>query len=120
MEVIGVRGCVKAVLPPKLRRCYQRCDLYVGPPRKLVAVAMELLMMLSAQWHGKFVADLAPEGSRLGKFQMVRITGRAMADQTRLRGNERPIGFVAFSKAFLNWQRALVLGVPLLIVRRRW
>ena len=76
-------------------------------------------MMLAAQWHRKFVADLAPEGSRLGKFQMVGITGRAMADQTRLRGNERPVGFVAFAKASLNWKRPLGLGVALSIVRRR-
>ena len=60
MDVLG-RGGLKAVLPPKLRRHRYRCDLYIGPPCQLVAVAMELPMMLSAQWHGKFVADHAPE-----------------------------------------------------------
>jgi hypothetical protein len=33
-------------------------------------------MMISTQWHGEFVADLASECSRLCKFEMMCTTGR--------------------------------------------
>src|SRR3954451_21902156 len=55
---------------------------------------MELLMMLSAQWHGEFVADLASERSWLGEFEVVGVARRALADQTGLGGDKGKMSFV--------------------------
>ena len=52
----------------------------VCPPRDFVAIAVQVPMMFTAQWHGEFVADLASERSRLRKFEMMRITRRALTD----------------------------------------
>ena len=64
------QGCL-----PKLFCDLNWCNLNVGPPRDLVAMAMQVAMMFAAQRHGEFVADLASERSGLGKFQMMRIAG---------------------------------------------
>jgi hypothetical protein len=37
---------------------------------------MQVEMVISAQWYCEFVADLASERARLGKFQMMGIAGR--------------------------------------------
>src|SRR4051812_18041516 len=60
---------------------------------------MELLMMLSAQWHGEFVADLASERSGLGEFEVVGVARRALADQTRLGCDKGKMGFVPFANS---------------------
>ena len=46
-------------------------------------MAMQVEMVISAQWYGEFVADLASERSRLGKVQVMRIARGASADETR-------------------------------------
>ena len=50
--------------------------------------------MVTAERDGKFVADFASERSRLGKFEVVGVAGRALADKTGLRRNEGEVGFV--------------------------
>jgi hypothetical protein len=40
-------------------------------------VAVQFLMMIPAEWYGKFVADLPAKGAGLGKFEMVGIAGRS-------------------------------------------
>ena len=45
---------------------------------------MQRMMVFAAERHGKFVADLASEGSGLRKLQVVGIAGRALADQAEL------------------------------------
>jgi hypothetical protein len=45
-------------------------------------------MMDAADWHRVLVADLAVERTRLSKANVVRFSGRATADDTRLRGDE--------------------------------
>jgi hypothetical protein len=51
-------------------------------------------VMVTAERDGKFVADLASERSRLGKFEVVGVAGRALADNTGLGRNEGEVGFV--------------------------
>lgn len=51
-------------------------------------MAVQLVMMVPAQRHGKFVADLTSQGFGLGELEMVGVTRRALADQTGLRRNE--------------------------------
>ena len=46
---------------PQSLRNLSRRDLNVSPPGSLVTVAMQLLMMLTAERHSKLVADLASE-----------------------------------------------------------
>ena len=73
----------KTGVPQSLRDLSRR-DLNVCPPGGLVTVAMQLFVMLTAQWDGKLVTDLAPERSRLSKFEVVGIARRALADQAGL------------------------------------
>ena len=63
-------------------------------------MAMQLLMMFAAEWDRKFVADLASERSRLGKFEVVRIARLAPADQARLRGDKPQMGLISPSDGF--------------------
>src|SRR3982074_3368073 len=51
-------------------------------------------MMVAAERHGEFVADLATEGSGLREFQMMGIARRALTDQAGLRGDECEVGAV--------------------------
>ncbi len=51
-------------------------------------MAMQLLMVLTAERHGEFVADLASKRSGLREFQVVGITGQPLADQAWPRCNE--------------------------------
>ena len=74
-----------------------RRNLNIGPPRHFVAMAVQFPMMFTAEWHGKFVADLASERSRLGKFEMMGIARRALADQAGLRCHKREMGLVALA-----------------------
>src|SRR6266478_2740794 len=68
--------CPKQGRRPKLSRRFQRGNLQVGPPRHFVAMAVQVVMVLAAQRHGEFVADLASEGPRLRELQVVGIAGR--------------------------------------------
>ena len=74
-----------------------RRNLHIGPPRHFVAMAVQIPVMFSAQGDGKFVADLASERSRLGKFEMMGIARRALADQAGLRCHKREMGLVALA-----------------------
>ena len=56
---------------------------------------MQLSVMVSAEWHDKFVTDLPTECPRLREPEVVRITRRALADETRLRCNEPQVSLVA-------------------------
>jgi hypothetical protein len=50
---------------------------------------VELQMVVTAQWHREFVADFSPEGSRLGKFEVMCVAGAPLANQTRLFRDEQ-------------------------------
>ena len=80
---------------PKLASRFDRCNLNICPPRDFVAVAMKLSMMFPAQRYGEFVADLVSECPGLCKFQMMRVTRGAPADQARLRGDECEMDLVS-------------------------
>jgi hypothetical protein len=44
-----------------------------APPRRLVTGMVKFAMMCPAERHSKFVTDLAPEGARLGKANVMCI-----------------------------------------------
>jgi hypothetical protein len=48
-------------------------------------MAVQILVMLTTQRDGKFVIDLAPERSWLGKFEMMGNARRMFADQAGVR-----------------------------------
>ena len=83
---------------PKLSCRFDRGNLQVGPPRHFVALAMQLMMVVAAERHGEFVANLASQGSRLREFQVMGIAWRALADQAGLRADECEVGLVAVSR----------------------
>ena len=74
-------------------------------------------MMAPAQWHSEFVADLASQRSRLGKFEVVGIARTALADKTGLGCDERQMGFVSFAHGldqreahFSSFRRQLMIN----------
>ena len=70
------------------------------PPRRLVATAMDFAMMAAAERYGEFVANLSAKGPLLRKAQMMRIRGRATANQTWLFGDEPHMFAIANSARF--------------------
>ena len=79
-----------------------RINTDVIPPVSFVAAAMHLAMMSAAQWHRKFIADLAPQRPRLRKAKMVNISRTAAANQARLLGYRFDVIPVAYSTR--RWQ----------------
>src|SRR3954452_1996534 len=75
-------------LPPQRRGGEQGINADLAPPNPLVAMAMQIAMMRSAQGYGELVADLACQGASLGVLVMVRIRGAAGTDETGLGGDE--------------------------------
>src|SRR5580704_17628126 len=69
---------------------------------------MHLAMMSSTQWHGELIADLAAESPGLGEAQMMRVSGAATADKTRLLGNMADMLSIADTTRLGQEQRALV------------
>ena len=70
------------------------------PPCRLVDTAMDLAMMAAAERHGELIADLATQRAWLGKPKMVRVGGRATANQTGLVCDEPHVLAVAKSARF--------------------
>ena len=60
-------------------------------------MAVDLAVMEPADRHGKLVADLSPERSRLGKAQVMGVGRRATAHEARLGRDEPAVFFVAQS-----------------------
>jgi hypothetical protein len=60
-------------LPPTTRS--QQTAVHVGPPRPLVAVSMQRLVVGAAQGHGELVADLAAETSVIAAKYVSRLLG---------------------------------------------
>jgi hypothetical protein len=70
------------------------------PPCRLVATAVDLAMMAAAERHRKLIADLATQRAWLGKPKMVRVRGRATANQARLLDDKPHVLAVAKSARF--------------------
>ena len=60
-------------------------------------MAVQFVVVLAAERHGEFVADLAAEGSGLREFEMMGIARRTLTDEAWLRCNEDQVGLVANS-----------------------
>jgi hypothetical protein len=69
-------------------------------PCRLVATSVDLAMMAAAERHRKLIADLATQRAWLGKAKMVRVGGRATANQTGLVCNEPYVVAIAKSARF--------------------
>jgi hypothetical protein len=65
------------------------------PPSRLVAASMDLTMMAATKGNSEFVTDLAAKRSWLRKTQMMRVGGRAAADQAGLLHDEAKVLAVA-------------------------
>ena len=73
---------------PKPLRNFQRFDIQVVPPGHFVTCLMQLLMVITAERHGEFIADLETQGARLCEAQMMRIARLTPTDKTGLRRNK--------------------------------
>ena len=66
----------------------QRVDPLSRPPHTLIAVRVEFPMVRGAERDGKLIRDLAPQRSRLGELQVVRVRSVPPADQAGFGGDE--------------------------------
>ena len=57
-------------------------------------------MVLAAQWDREFVAYLSSQRFGLRKFEVVRITRRALADHAWLRRNKAKMGLAPLTRWF--------------------
>ena len=77
---------------------------------------MNLTMVPTAQRHGEFIADLAPERGPLREVHMVGVRWLPAADQARLFGNETDVIAVADGSGKASmllsmfWERDLRAG----------
>jgi len=81
----------------KPQRAGSRKRIYsaVPPPAFLIAAAMNLTVMHSADGHRELVADLAAERAVSRKTQMMSVIRLTSADQAQQIVNGRDPGFVA-------------------------
>ena len=82
---------------PQPARDRQRIELDALPPGRLITMTVQLAMMGPAHRNGKLIADLASQGPRLSKSQMVGVGRRSTADQAWLPGHELAMVLVAQS-----------------------
>ena len=71
----------------------QRFDIEIMPPRHFITCLMQLLMVITAERHGEFIADLETQGTRLCETQMMRIARLTPTDKTGLRRNKPQVAF---------------------------
>lgn len=95
-------GLAGGVGVPQLLSNFQRRYFQVCPPRRLVAVLVQLMMMFTTQRDREFVAHLSPHGFRLREFQVVRIAGRFRAYEAWLRAHKEKMRFASPSHSFVN------------------
>lgn len=57
-------------------------------------------MVATAEWHGEFVADFDPKGSRLRKAQVMGIGRMASTDETRLGDDKVQMRFIPATFGF--------------------
>ena len=79
--------CVAAATPaltfvPELLREGEGVEAHVVPPRSFVAGVMKLAMMGAADRDSELVTDLAAESLRLGKADMMCVSGDCAAENT--------------------------------------
>jgi hypothetical protein len=108
IEVL-LNGCPvePSVLPQPLGH-HRRVDAGGLPPIGLVAMPVHGPMVGAAERNGEFVADPAPQGSRLHEPQMVRIRRLPSAQKARLRRYELQMGAIAIAARFAEGKGALV------------
>jgi hypothetical protein len=100
---------------PQIRVNSSVWRIWIGPPSHFVAAAVQVMMVLAAQWHGEFVADLASEGSGLREFEMVGIAWRTPTDEAGLRCHEDQVGPVANSDRLAQRRNELTSARPIFI-----
>src|ERR1700730_18953902 len=100
---------------PKLSCRFERGNPQIGPPSHFVAAAVQVMMVLAAERHGEFVADLASQGSGLREFEMMGIARRTLTDEAGLRCNEDQVGLVANSARLAQRRNELTSGRPVFI-----
>ena len=80
---------------------------------------MQLQMMFTAEWDGKFVADLPPKRPGLGKLEMMGVAWRASTDDAWLRGNECEMSLITLADRLGQWKGQLRFIRLLLMASRR-
>jgi hypothetical protein len=58
-------------------------------------MAVQRMVVVTAQRHREFIAHLASQHVRLGKFQVVGIAWRTLTDQARVRRDKSKVRLVS-------------------------
>ena len=87
-------------LKPESTGRRSRINAGLLPPCRLIAMTMDLAMMTAAERYREFVARLAAKRPMLHKAQVMRIGGRATANQTWLFSDEAYMYAIANAARF--------------------
>src|SRR5262249_5115002 len=96
---------------PQLCGDLDRIDAELLPPQSLVARAVELAVMQTAQRNREFVADLAPERGLLGEAHVVRFGRLTPTDEAGSGSDVLEMIFVAKAPRFSECKDAFVDGI---------
>ena len=96
----GSRSFLRPRPSPELEGDRQRIDADRGPPGRLIAVAVQLAVMKSADWDCVFVTDSSAERARLREANVVRFGGCPATNDAGLEGDELAVLLVAQANVF--------------------
>ena len=99
---------IDAGVLPELTGDLDWIDASLLPPGFFVTGAMHRAVMRTAERDGKFIARFAAERARLQKSDVMRIRGRAAAQQARLLHHEAKMVPVAIAARRPDCQHALI------------
>src|ERR1700722_751013 len=86
--------------PPQLEGYGQRIDADSSPPRGFITVGVKITVMQSTDRDRILITDLAPNCTRLGEANVVRLARRAATDNARLSGDELAVLLIAQADSF--------------------
>ena len=97
-----------AALLPQSARDDEGIDVALLPPLALLACGVNLVVVGGAERHGKFIADLEAQSTRLRVADVVRVSRRAAANRTRVAGDEAEVLLAADALRLTDGQDTLV------------
>ena len=110
-QELGLKRCRATVASagcPKFLSDRKWAQLSVFPPGFFIAGGVKLAMVQVAQWHCKFIADLASQSFGLCEAQMMGMDGPAPADEAREPGHIAKVAGIPKTLNFTSEQLALV------------
>jgi hypothetical protein len=121
IDVLLKRGTAEPSVPPQPVGHSDRIDSCRLPPRRLIAVPVNLTMVSAAERHHELVAGFPAQRSRLHEPEVMRFGRLALASKTGLRRHEPQMRAITIAARFANGQGTLVdMPDNGVVHRRQW